>query len=645
MLLPSSARPSSTLLLVTPARLARVDFAGRRRVRVAQQWTHAIGPSSILPETLPVAVAQTIKLGSPRLGPVSIVSPLLWTQVLRVPADVLAISTPAELRHAVALEAELESGISAFDCQLALAQLEVDDQGGGQFCTTQVAAAQQSELTAVVRSHRARLQRLVHPVALQLAEGTTSAQATSEALQWWDTLAADDDSWLEEFIGRWARMLARRDTDCLNCLQPQAASLSGRLQTIGSLLAIASGMGCLAWHYESRCRLADTTAAVQQLEQQQNQRTETLAAIKQLETKLVKLHKEVQDAQQARESVYRQIQQAMTVQHKQNARWSGLVDALSTAAQDCWVQRIEAASGHTMIHGIAPSHAEVHAFAARLEQLLRDNGWLVSPAATRALALGVYEFYIPLVPDDSSRGGTADGSEIVGPAAQDRSDNFTLAAVGSSSMNPHSSLPPRWIWLVGPSLVSIALLGRLSSTAQPRVPSRTRQAQPTEPPDIPGRLRSGCTPASRSSRAVALAGRATRIAADRPYATGGSPQRSESCHSAIGRACDRLGRHDLHFGTPPTALPKRSTAAERHLQIARRLASDYPANGQSCSHPQPVERGAAGGAWHVPGYADALDELKATAVGVRLVLEMNLIEGHSGLLDWSITVAVRSNLP
>ena len=113
-----------TILLITRQVLARIDLTGRRRLRVKQIWTQ---PSCDY-DTILSELSRTLKLGTRRPSHVTVVSPDFWTDVPSVPADVAAIAKANEINQALALEAEVESGQSAFDSRTIALKIHGQDE-------------------------------------------------------------------------------------------------------------------------------------------------------------------------------------------------------------------------------------------------------------------------------------------------------------------------------------------------------------------------------------------------------------------------------------------------------------------------------------------------------------------------------------
>ncbi len=387
-----SRKPAYTLLLVTRSMVARIDFIGRGKPKVSQIWSEQ--PFHF--ESFQGAVAHAIQLGPKTLGRLSIASPEFWTDIIQLSTDVVAIATPQETRHALAMEAEVESGIPAFDSRVACQRLLCEDQPRIPFCSTQVENSLVADLVKLAPKYKTRLHSLTHPIAFAGIDSSVSLSLTSDALAWWNDPQSDFSQKLEDFSSEACKVFGRRtDLTPMLIVPSKDRSRAKQIALCVSVSALTVG-GCAAWNLHSRQQLEATLTTIDQLEKQQQVSTISAAAIKRAETKLVNLRKETQEADDWRASIEGQLNLASEIQQRQNARWSRLIDSLAQEAKDCWVQRIESNVNFTTVHGVAISNAEAHAFAARLEQALSADGWLLSPATTSLLEGGLFQFSISL---------------------------------------------------------------------------------------------------------------------------------------------------------------------------------------------------------------------------------------------------------
>ena len=385
-----------TILLITRQVLARIDLSGKRRLSVKQIWTQ---PSCDY-DSIQSEVSRTLKLGTRRPTHVTVVSPEFWTDVLSVPADVATIAKENEINQALALEAEVESGLSAFDSRtIAFKIHDLDERNeDGQWCVTQVANAQLRELSHTLRMAGTRLHGIAHPIVAQLAAAKNlSVEGVQELLRPWREKTEFTDVAMATLAMDWAvcltlnpkfPMLMMAQAEALSNAQPIALSAS---------LALLAASGCGWWHWQSEQCLAATTQAIERLEKQHSQQEATEAALKNAEASVVQLRQEVVKAQSVRQTVERQLQLAGATHSLHNRRWSALIDALAaSAAENCWVKKIESRSVQTVVHGLALDQAAANGFAGRLELALNGSGWKTAPATTAVSPHNLVAFQIVL---------------------------------------------------------------------------------------------------------------------------------------------------------------------------------------------------------------------------------------------------------
>ncbi|MBX3422187.1 MAG: hypothetical protein KF752_11590 [Pirellulaceae bacterium] len=423
----SASKPSHTLLLVTPSLTARADFVGRRRPRLRQMWVQTVDASASQPDSLTSSVLRALNLGPERLGKVSVLSSHYWTGQVNLATDIAVLANPPEILQALALEAELESGISALDCQVGYCPLQTEIEGQRAYCVTQVASSELDELVSLCRVRHTRLHRIAHPATIKVSSTSDVAELESALGLWIGATPVERatiDS-LTETCGVW---LAQRPANGACWIEPHSGLPQIRQVALGSLVAICAAAGCLGWNQYTTNRLAKLLQTNARLDIQQSQYSETIASIKASEGRIKKLNQEASDSETGRQVIQRQVLVASVVRAQQNARWSGLLDALAHCAHDCWVQRIESQSTRTHVHGLAPDSSQAHAFAARLELALNDKGWLLTPAATSQLTGGLCKFTISLIQDDTGKSAIAGASDIVSLPTTFRSSDLVLSA-------------------------------------------------------------------------------------------------------------------------------------------------------------------------------------------------------------------------
>ena len=258
--------PSHTLLLITRQVLARIDLTGKRRLKIKQVWTQ----SSCDYEVLTSELDRALKLG-PRPGRLTVLSPDYWTDVLSIPADVAAIANANETLQALALEAEVDSGLSAFDSRTAAIRLDSKNTDDSQWCTTQIPDTQLRELSDFAKSHRTRFLAAAHPVTAQFAllDTATAEQVTAWLQQWREQTEFTADQ-LAELAEQWANCLALTPRCPLLIEEVDSAATSQPFAVTASLALLAMG-GCALWHWQTQQCLASAAQAIEALEKKQNQ--------------------------------------------------------------------------------------------------------------------------------------------------------------------------------------------------------------------------------------------------------------------------------------------------------------------------------------------------------------------------------------
>ncbi len=384
--------PSHTVLLVTRQMLARIDLTGKRRPKVKQIWSQpGFDYESILPE-----LNRALKLG-PRPGCITVVSPDYWTDVLAIPSDVLAIAGEQEVLQALALEAEVDSGLSAFESRTSALLLEANTIDEKSWCVTQISNPHIRELTQIAKSFGTLLFAAAHPVVAELAViGSATAAQASEGIQSWRDLSNVTQEQLEAFANNWANCLGLNPRHPLLVGSVGTPTMSQPMAWTASLAVFAFG-GCGLWHWQTQQCLASAAQTIERLEKKQSQLDSTETALKAAEAKLAKLQADVAKAQTVKQITARQLDIATSMHAQNNHRWVALIDALAASTDGrCWVKTIESTSVQTVVQGVAIDSAAAHQFAGQLESLLLGSGWYATPAATAPSTNNLVEFRIEL---------------------------------------------------------------------------------------------------------------------------------------------------------------------------------------------------------------------------------------------------------
>ncbi len=386
-----------TILLITRQVLARIDLRGRKRFSVKQIWT---APSrdydTILPE-----VARVIKLGKHALGRVTIVSPDFWTDILSIPPDVAAIASENEINQALALEAEVDSGLSAFDSRTSVMQIaDLDDRSENcQWCVSQVQLEHIQELSHALRTFGGKLHSVAHPIIAQLISAERfSVESVQGLLDTWRDLATLGTDELQTLASAWATCLSQTPPHPLLVLNARELTPTSKPLVMTASLALLAAGGCGLWHWQTQKSLTLATQAIEQIEKQQSKHEASEASLKNTEASAVQLGQEVVKTQAIRQIAERQLHLAGVMHLQHNRRWLALVDALAeSASETCWVQKIESNSVQVVVHGLALDNAAANGFAGRLELELKGSGWRTAPAATGVSPHNLVAFQIVLI--------------------------------------------------------------------------------------------------------------------------------------------------------------------------------------------------------------------------------------------------------
>jgi hypothetical protein len=388
---------SHTVLLITRQVLARIDLSGKKkRLSVKQIWSAPSGDyDAIMPE-----VSRTIKLATRRPNRVTIVCPDFWTDLLSIPADVAAIASGNEINQALALEAEVDSGLSAFDSRTSALRI-IDPNSHNedcQWCVSQVPSAQIQELSKTLQTSGIKLHSIAHPIAGQLtASARDSVESVRGLLDKWRDQTSLGAEELQTLANTWAACLSQTPQHPMLMLGESDVALNSQPIVLTASLALLAAGGCGLWHWQSQQSLTLTTQAIERLEKQQSQYEATEAALKIAEASVLKSRQEVNKSQSIRQATERQLQLAGAVHSQHNQRWLALVDALAeSATENCWVQKLESDSVRTIVHGLALDNAAANGFAGRLELALKGSGWRTAPAATSVSSHNLIAFKIVL---------------------------------------------------------------------------------------------------------------------------------------------------------------------------------------------------------------------------------------------------------
>lgn len=417
-------RPSHTLLFVTPWQIARMDFSGVHRPTLHETWCVNRSPvskadvsASLLPgDSLTVGLARAIQLGPKTLGRVTLVSSQFWTDVIALPADVAALANAGELRQALAIEAEMDSGLTAFESQVAYLPLLNETPNSAAYCVTQFDDRQLVELHQLLQSRNTRIHQLAHPIALLQPTELNTPESVTKLIGRWSEIpdqgCTEEDNFSKENLAvvasHFSRLVSERTLSSL-WLKPRRQLRLPELLTIGTVFAVAALVCCTTNCYLMRKCLVTIKQSNSRMQQEVVAYESCSADLSRLEKEVAKLGEEECLARKASEATELQTQLTSRRHCQINARWGLLFSALAEHSADCWLRSIQSDDRQTVLSGVAMDAVQAHAFAVRLEDHLRDSGWVVSPATTRLSSYNLCDFTIfltsnlPASPSDEAR--------------------------------------------------------------------------------------------------------------------------------------------------------------------------------------------------------------------------------------------------
>jgi Tfp pilus assembly protein PilN len=401
--------PTTTLLLLHHRGLARVDLRGRRTPSVQGVWCQARAANySDSGNAIASAALAALKLGPLRAGRVWVLCEDFWTETLTVPEDLSLLLNGAELQQALAIEAELDSGISAFHSRMGALPLPAfpsEPSIEPRWLVTQIPSAVLDSLERELARQGARMAGAAHPaIAFVSPESARPDDAPwADARQQWAQLQQEGSGLSPEQIAAavgssWAAVLNPSSRSPLAPLlvlpERRPMSHSQRL-VLGAGLAAATLLVCSVWHSRTQFLHNQTQLAIGQLEQQltAHERLEKELAV--LQGQLPKLQQNLRQLRAERRSLEHDLQIANAAYTQHNQRWQVLLEALCEAADmDCWIQRLDSQPLQANLTGVAIDNAAAHRFASYLEKQLAPRGWNVEPAATQSTEQGLVAFRI-----------------------------------------------------------------------------------------------------------------------------------------------------------------------------------------------------------------------------------------------------------
>ncbi|MEL6895698.1 MAG: hypothetical protein AAFP90_06330, partial [Planctomycetota bacterium] len=171
-----------TLIVITRSQLARVDISRGRTKLVRLRDRIANQPIGTL-------VDAALRQGPKKAGDVWVMSTDFWSGVVHLGPDVARTLDEEELQQAIALEAETDSGISAFDSRLGTVSLPPDESGDQRLWVTQITQSDWQDAKHAVTQFGGKLAgmgsaSLAHPPVTQQDNATAIPGTDSPQTPW-----------------------------------------------------------------------------------------------------------------------------------------------------------------------------------------------------------------------------------------------------------------------------------------------------------------------------------------------------------------------------------------------------------------------------------------------------------------------------
>jgi hypothetical protein len=426
------SRDSVTILLITPTRLVRADFDGKREPLLRQIW-EARAPSG---ETLPVLVEAAFMLGAPRKASVYVLAAGLSTQVLQVPAGKVAGLEGEELSNALSFEAEAISGINPFDSALAA----VPAGGSGtdrSFWVTQMSQADLAQIQESLHQRKAFLKGVAHPGGLLRALGHATSGwqrvelwndivlcvdgsapqsprahvvgtapsrgmwrpqvdqwfgaqvsdravmvADSSLIQYADgpTVSLDEEMVLKSWLQEWATDLTG-ERSRMPLVRPAPKPMpDAQRVALAASLALAAGAICVGHFFFMQHRDRVLRRELMEAEAPSKRLAEHTAAANSLQGQLEQVRREAQELRELREF----WKDTLDKEHRRHATL--LLTLAQATPPDLAIITIDEYSGELHLTGLSMT-PDVPGFATNVASAVEPFGWRIEPPRRRALNL------------------------------------------------------------------------------------------------------------------------------------------------------------------------------------------------------------------------------------------------------------------
>lgn len=364
-----SAPNEITILLVLRGLLARAD--GSRAELSLWKRTR---PSD--EKSLSEWVEEAAGLGNRLRGPVWVLTDDAFSQVIQVASGAVKDLGEAELAKALAMEAQILSGIPAKDSVVAWRPLAGGGGHDAEFWVTQMLRSERNQVDEAVRRLGGRLAG-IGPAEFVLATGRPAPVPLEPAKR----IQLDDDEALRGWLAEWAKVCSQRNAP-IPIVPPLERPMppTSRAAIAASFLAIVAVLCAL----HSGALRAERTALQEQLARAQ----EPARRFEETQKRLAAMEKEVG-----------RLRGAGT------RSWSRLparvMEAVSVRCPGALVvEGLEAGWDRSIVRGVCLQPAVADELASGLAEELATDDFRVSPPLKRlrkdGSSAGLYEFQIEI---------------------------------------------------------------------------------------------------------------------------------------------------------------------------------------------------------------------------------------------------------
>ena len=367
-----------TLLLITEHRIARIDLRLHSGVTI-ESMASIERPVN---DSLEPLIQGALSLAPNPPYPVLLFSTDFWTGRVSIPADLNAIANTEELHQAAILEAEIQSGVPAFQSQVAIHQIENDLKGDPQYWVTQFPESHLECITTAFQSKKVRWLGVANPNHLDRNL---------------DNEAFESDSEIQNWVRRIGPEIAAKSFKRPVFTPPKKAITLGQQNLLAAVVAAMVSTICSAIYFLD-CNTNQKLEVLSKTLTKQTEETDVLnRAVIKAEASLAEKRKKFREDQVRLAALQGEMDRGQQNYQMLSDHCSNLIDAIACSADpDSWLRRIESKEYRTLLKGIALNEASAHRFASALELHPKLNKHLVSAAQTHALENDLVEFSIAI---------------------------------------------------------------------------------------------------------------------------------------------------------------------------------------------------------------------------------------------------------